>query len=359
MELFSGSYDPQDVGFLLKVVPIETIGIAEKERLIQQGTHYSEMLSNEESPSPEYLKMFDLALSMNIQKMARHVADLAVTLADRPGREIVLVSLARAGTPVGVLLHRALAFLGRRSVHYCVSIIRERGIDWNALDYICERHAAADLVFVDGWTGKGGISAELHQSVSAYNESRCTSIDSSLWVLSDLCGWAAVAATCEDYLIPHAVLNSTVSGLIGRTVLNSRYVQEGDFHACAFYKEKSGEDRSKAYVDAFTLHLLAALPLAGKAEWSGSIRKELQAASDQFVSTMMERYGAKKNNVKPGIGESTRAMLRRVPERLIVRSRDAANVQHLVYLAEQSEAVIEEVPAMPYQAAVIIKPVSK
>jgi hypothetical protein len=37
---FSGSYEPGDVTFLLKVVDIATTDVAEKERLIQAGTHY-------------------------------------------------------------------------------------------------------------------------------------------------------------------------------------------------------------------------------------------------------------------------------------------------------------------------------
>jgi hypothetical protein len=48
-----------------------------------------------------------------------------------------VVSLARAGTPMGALLARALRWLGRTDVrHYSISIIRDRGIDENALAFI-------------------------------------------------------------------------------------------------------------------------------------------------------------------------------------------------------------------------------
>lgn len=354
---FPGSYEAGDVTFLLKVVDIAETDVAEKERLIQAGTHYSEMLSAEKSPSPAYLSLFHRSLAMNSQKMAQHIADLSATLALRPGREVVVVSLARAGTPVGVLLHRALAVLGRQSVHYCVSIIRDRGIDWEALDYICSHHADTDIVFVDGWTGKGVITAELLASVTNYNKSRNRNVDPSLWVLADLAGSATFAATEEDYLIPNAVLNATVSGLVSRTVLSDLYVQPGDFHACAFYGDKRDEDLSRFYVDEMTPHVLTALAFARPVKWTAAKRSSLNRMSTAFVSAMMARYDAERNHVKPGIGESTRAMLRRVPDRLLVQDGSAEDVQHLLRLADEKQVVVERIEDMPYRAAVIIKSV--
>ena len=356
---FSGSYEPGDVTFLLKVVDIATTDVAEKERLIQAGTHYSEMLSDEKSPTADYLRLFHRALELNAPTMAQHIADLAVTMAARPGREVVVVSLARAGTPVGVLIKRALHVLGRKSKHYCVSIIRDRGIDWQALDYICANHADTDIVFVDGWTGKGVITAELYHSVTAYNQSRGKRIDPSLWVLADLAGSATVAATADDYLIPNAVLNATVSGLVSRTVLSSLYVQPGDFHACAFYGEKRDEDLSRFYVDELTPHVFTALAFAKQTHWTAGKRRSLSQVSGAFVAAMMARYDAERNHVKPGIGESTRALLRRVPDRLLVADPTAADVQHLLRLSDEKGVHIERIPDMPYRAAVIIKSVGE
>lgn len=357
MTKFPGSYESGDVTFLLKVVDIATTDVAEKERLIQAGTHYSEMLSDEKSPSADYLRLFHTALEMNAPKMAQNIADLAVTLAARPGREVVVVSLARAGTPVGVLLLRALQVLKRQAVHYCVSIIRDRGIDWNALDYITANHKDTDIVFVDGWTGKGVITRELFDSVSRYNQSRLTAIDPDLWVLADLAGSATFAATEEDYLIPNAVLNATVSGLVSRTVLSDRYVGEGDFHACAYYGDKIGEDLSRFYVDEMTPHVITALAFARIVTWPEQKRRELNQVSTAFVAAMMERFDAERNHVKPGIGESTRAMLRRVPDRLLLQDPTAPDVQHLIRLADEKDVEIERIDDMPYRAAVIIKSV--
>jgi hypothetical protein len=56
--------------------------------------------------------------------------------------------------------------LGRAAPHYSISIIRDRGLDPAALAHIAARHEPADVVFVDGWTGKGAIAGELHRSLA-------------------------------------------------------------------------------------------------------------------------------------------------------------------------------------------------
>jgi hypothetical protein len=273
--------------------------------------------------------------------------------------EVVLVSLARAGTPVGVLLHRGLKSLGRASAHYSISIIRDRGVDAVALDYILERHQDTDLVFIDGWTGKGAISSELKATVAQYNESRGTAISSELVVVSDLAGVAGMAATADDYLIPSAILNAIVSGLVSRTVLNDDYVGPGDFHACMFYEDQRGEDLSRYFVDLLSPIVESFLygdERAPLCTWGDEQKSSLKSCSDAFIAEAMERYDVTdRNRVKPGIGESTRALLRRMPDRLIVREPGAIDVEHLIELATVGGVPIEIDPRLPYRAAVVIK----
>src|SRR4051794_4540118 len=158
--MFSGSYQPEDVVFLLKPVRLEPTPVAEKERLIQSGRrHYSEMLSREHRPSPAYLRLFHDALVREKARFAGHLISLARLIAGRHPGPVTLVSLARAGTPVGVLLGRILRrHLGRAAVHYSISIIRDRGIDEVALEHVLRLHPADSVAFVDGWTGKGVIA---------------------------------------------------------------------------------------------------------------------------------------------------------------------------------------------------------
>lgn len=107
---FSGSYKPDDVHFLLKPIVMEMTPVDLKEELIQSGKmHYSDMLSQEPEPTRWHLDLFTRALDSGAARLAREVSYLARELARRAGDEpIVLVSLVRAGVPLGVMLHQAL-----------------------------------------------------------------------------------------------------------------------------------------------------------------------------------------------------------------------------------------------------------
>lgn len=353
---FHGSYDPSDVTFLLKLIELAPTEPAERERLIQSGErHYSEMIGPEMSPKAEYLNLFWLAMEMNGSKLAAYVASLVRTLAQRSGDEIVIVSLARAGTPIGVLLRRGLEHVGRKAVHYSVSIIRDRGIDWAALDYITGLHKDTSIVFVDGWTGKGVISRELARSIGEYNLSRGTQIDSSLVVVADLAGAAALAATDEDFLIPSALLNSTVSGLISRTI-RPHDQDPREFHACVWYEAQAGKDLSRYYVDCLTAMLLDELNFrTATCQWSDGKREVLQQQSKEFVRAFCQTHGMQSSyNIKPGIGESTRALLRRMPTCLVVRDADDLSVAHLISLAGERKVPVLVDDSMPYRACVVI-----
>ena len=61
------------------------------------------------------------------------------------------------------------------------------------------------------------------------------------------------------------------------------------------------------------------------------------------------------NLIKPGIGEATRVLLRRVPERLIVRDTNAPDVAHLLLLAQEKAIPVIVEPALPYQAVALIR----
>lgn len=353
---FSGSYSPGDVTFLLKPVRLRATGIAEKERLIQSGRrHYSEMIAPESPPGPAYMELYRQALARNGARLAEDIAALARALAERAaGRpEIVIASLARAGTPIGILLHRAVERLGLAAPHYSISIIRDRGLDPAALAHIAARHDPADLVFVDGWTGKGAIAGELHRSLAGSP----SGFRPWLAVVADPAGRADLAATDEDYLIPSGLLNCVVSGLVSRSILNSELVGPGDFHACVYYPEYAAHDVSAAFVEAID-GLAAAVepPPLARPDLS---RAERAARCDEAIAALMARFGVRdRNRIKPGIAEATRAVLRRVPDRLLVRDPDDPDVRHLVHLAlERALAVDLLPPESSFRAVSIIREV--
>ena len=355
---FSGSYRAGEVDFLLTRLQAQRFtSVGEKERLIQSGQrHYSQMLSPEAPPSARYMAVFEDACRANNPRMATDCLRLAGLIAARRAGAIVVVSLARAGTPVGVIVTRLLReVFGREAVHYCVSIVRDRGIDAAALRHIlAEGHAADAIVFVDGWTGKGVIARELAQSVSAFNANEGTQIDSGLYVLSDLAGAAACAASDDDYLIPSSILNATVSGLVSRTVLDER-IGPDDFHGCVYYGEFAAHDQSQRFVDELTT-----LAMANEISHAAPLDAHAAARrSRTWLDGAMARYGVNDVNlIKPGIGEATRVLLRRVPRLLVLRASGAPDVAHLEVLAAEKQVPVEIDPDLPYHAVSLIRSAS-
>ena len=82
----------------------------------------------------------------------------------------------------------------------------------------------------------------------------------------------------------------------------------------------------------------------------------MAARSSAFMAQAQQRYGiADINLIKPGIGEATRVLLRRVPERLIVRDASAPDVAHLCLLALEKSIPVTVEPELPYQAVALIR----
>lgn len=221
---FSGSYVSGDVDFLLQPVNIEMTPVELKEELIQSGKrHYSDMLSQEPEPTTWHLDLFEKALETGATRLATEVIMLAKSLIERFGdTPIILASLVRAGVPLGVMLQQTLRKMGKTSYHYGISIIRDRGIDSEALSWIEQRHGTEGIVFVDGWTGKGAITGELIRSLSGR---KGYPAQPRLVVLADPCGCAWLSASDEDWLIPFGIMGAPVSGLISRSI----WTEEG-FH---------------------------------------------------------------------------------------------------------------------------------
>lgn len=350
MTPFHGSYAPEDVTFLLKPAAVALTDVAEKEALIQSGArHYSEMLSEERLPDARYLALYEAALARNAGRLKADIAALADAIIARPetATSCTIISLARAGTPIGVLLRRALAARGLDVAHYSVSIIRGRGIDRVALAHIAAARGTTDAVFVDGWTGKGAITQELEASLADGS----TVFAPFLAVVADPAGCASLAATTEDYLIPSGILGAIASGLVSRSVLSEALVGEGDFHACRYLAEHAPHDRSRAFIAAIE----AAAPQAGQPGWSPQAAAASHSASTALVESLMAEFAVTNvNRIKPGIAEATRAVLRRLPEAVFVRDRGDAEVAHLLHLAAQSRVPVEQRELGNYRAVTLI-----
>lgn len=357
------SYAPDEVGWLLQDlsdVELEAPTEEREEAIQGGGAHYAESLPVEYQPSAEYQALFQSALEVSAARIAQAVGVVTETvLAERSPRP-VLVSLARAGTPVGVLMRRwAQARRGLDLPHYAISIVRGRGIDANALRWLAAHHDPADVVFVDGWTGKGAITRELAEALKTHQRNEGgPGFDPEIAVLADPGSCVRTYGTREDFLIPSACLNSTVSGLISRTVLRADLVGPNDFHGGKFYRELAEADVSTHFLDtveacfdevadAVDAQVKEMLSADRAPTWEGW-------AAVERISEEYEIHDV--NLVKPGVGETTRVLLRRVPWKILARTGAGADLDHVRLLAEQRGVPVEEVAELPYTCVGLIHP---
>ena len=351
----SGSYDPADVTFLLKDLSAAALErpTEDREEDMQRGRHYSEDLPVEYQPDERYLELYHQALDRSATRVALAVGLVCeLVRAGRPAP--VLVSIARAGTPVGILMRRWYAFQsGLDTPHYAISVIKDRGIDLTAMRYLTERHHPAALQFVDGWTGKGVMTRVLAEAAPPLG------LDPSLAVLADPARCVSLYGTRDDFLIPSACLNSTVSGLVSRTVLNAEHIGPDDFHGAKYYRDLEPHDLSRHFIETVVARFPAVADEVA-ATWRDLLAADRAPTWEGWaaVERIAERYDIPDiAMVKPGVGEATRVLLRRVPWRVLVAPERTDELAHVLALAEARGVPVEEMPGLPFSCVGLVRPV--
>lgn len=341
------SYTEDDVILLLKDISgmVEPLPTEEREKLIQSGKHYSEMLPIEYVPTEQYMTAYQESLETYAKPVALAVGRLSDKIIEKKGRDIVLVSLARAGIPIGILVKRYVK--KKYSIdlpHYSISIIRGRGIDDCAMRYLLGKYRPEQLLFVDGWIGKGAILNELKKDLSAYK-----GVASDIAVIADPANVTELCGTHEDILIPSSCLNSTVSGLVSRTFLREDIIGKDDFHGAVYYGNLKENDLSYEFIET--------IENAFEME-SGTEEERIFGQGIDEVRAIAERFGVEDINlIKPGIGEATRVLLRRIPWKILIDERYQNDPQlgHLIRLAEEKGVPVEYYPLLHYKCCGIIK----
>lgn len=343
------TYKVKDVTLLLKDITglIEPLPAEVREPLIQAGTHYSEMLPLEYVPTKDYLMVYEEGLRVFSDETARAVGVLAKKIYEDKGQDVTLVSLARAGISIGILLKRYLSDYFNCDVpHYAISIIRGKGIDNQALDYIIANRDATSIQFVDGWTGKGAVQSELKRALTSY-----PGVDYRLAVLSDPANVTPFCGTKSDFLIPSSCLNATVSGLISRTFCRNDIIGPSDYHGAAFYKELTDADLTYAFIDE----------VVSKFERVDHIQEQpapaIKMTGIEEARAIASAFKISDINlIKPGIGETTRVLLRRVPWKILVDTLEDRRCLGQIYqLAKEKDVPLEIYPLHNYRACGLIR----
>lgn len=353
-----GSYSKDDVIFLLKDISncILEQNNLEREKAIQSGRHYSEMLPIEYQVSDVYLNLYKTQLEKLKEKLALSVGIMCEKILKQKGKDVVLVSLARAGTPIGILAKRYIKYKYNLNLpHYTISIIRDKGIDENALKYILKNHPDMKLQFIDGWTGKGTISRVLDEALENFYKKYNVKLDNILAVLADCAGYSGCFGIREDFLIPSACLNSTISGLVSRTVLRDDIIGKDDFHGAKYYKELKEFDLSNEYIDTIS-NEFKNVSFEIEEEMKNWTKDEITKIGDKDVENIKKDYKVYDINfIKPGIGETTRVLLRRIPYKILVKNIEDEALKHILVLAKEKNVPVEEYPLSAYKCCGIIK----
>jgi hypothetical protein len=290
----------------------------------------------------------------------RHAAQTALavgTLTDtvlRTHRAPIIVSIMRAGVPVGVLMHRWAARRGADLPHYAISIVQEAGIDSDALRWLAEHHDPDQIVFVDGWTGKGTVARTLEQSLRTAEAKHGIRFPPTLSVLADPGNCTPLCGTREDFLIPSAGLDSTATGLISRSVYHPDLMGPGTLHAAAFHRHLADADTSRAFLDTVTAHfdeasaaLKRGAPVQGEPDWSG--RRAADAIARRYRLDHI-------NLVKPGVCETTRVLVQWKVNTLLIHPDAERDLDHILLLASERNTSIEYADDMPFGCVALVPP---
>lgn len=357
--LVKTTYSLEDVIMLMQDVEgkVPVLDTKEREQLNQSGVHYSEMLPLEYVPTEKYMEIYKRSLEELSYDTACAIAMLAEKIYKKHGKDTVIVSLARAGTPIGILLKRFFKYkYNVTTPHYSISIIRGKGIDIKAMDMIVSEHGSEHIQFLDGWVGKGAINNVLEEAcedLKKRNE-KFDKLSSELAVLTDPACVTELYGTRQDFLIPSACLNATVTGLVSRTV-KLKTMTDDELHGAVFYRDH--KDLSYDFIEHVEKHF----PNIHTDHFKPSTAEQDESFKGiDEVKKIAKIYRINDlNKIKPGVGETTRVLLRRVPYKVLVNpSADQKYLQHILQLCDEKNIPIEEYPFEKYNVCGIIKTVA-
>ena len=203
------------------------------------------------SPEPDLSDAFWKSVSTafnednGLQAIALNLAESILQKYPDP-EKILFVSILRAGVPITDWLCRLLP----GSVGAAISLFVGLGIDTVALNRICKDFPDRSIIFVDGWTGRGGVA----KVVSALNQG-------PLAVLIDPWGWADFSGIQEDVLCPSACFTGLATLGFSRTFFVD---QQNFFSAYRFPETFLQHELIQDWQNRCPVHPILSSPQKGK-----------------------------------------------------------------------------------------------
>lgn len=325
-----------DVILLLKDVSdtVKAESMEEREKLISQGKKAYEMIPMENIPTKEDFEFYEKALEISVQDTAWVVKQVAEKIYERKGQDVVLVSLIRGGLAVGILIKRYLEKKYKIKIpHYALTLVGTKGIDEKALEYILEREEASKIQFVDGWTGKGAVSRTLAKSLQKYE-----GVSKELAVLSDPANIVNICGTHDDILIANACLNAPLAGLLSRAI-----PYEDSFFGAVFFENMFEYDRTYHFIDTIEKNMDYGELEKSYDESDFDGLEEVKEIAKEFGNIDI-------HFIKPGVGETIRAFIRKKPDMILVNNEKDEYTKLVRNLAEKRGVEVKAYPLRRYKA---------
>lgn len=333
------SYREEDVTLLVKDLTglVTPVSLEEKDKRVANGEYDRSIMIEEYPMSTEYRNIALNYMPDFIKQTSIAVGNVAEQIYAEKGKDLVLVSMLRAGTPIGILIKKYLNRKYNIDVpHYSVSIVER--LDNNAMKYILSKHKAECIQFIDGWTGKGSVVRKLVESAKEYE-----GVDSSLAVLSDSIGIAKYSGVKKDIYIPSAPLNATVTGLVSIAVYNNELVKDTDFHGAMYLENLESIDYSQKFIDL----------VSEEFEDCDNNYEEVEEVNE--VKRVADELNVSLNLLNPSINEAARALLRRNLDKLLVSDVNDKDVKCIIELAKLKNVPIVEYNLKYYKAISVAK----
>jgi hypothetical protein len=155
---------------------------------------------------------------------------------------------------------------------------------------------------------------------------------------------AAIAGTADDFLVPNACLNATVSGLVSRTVVIPEFVGPDDFHGAKYYPDLGDHDLSVQFLDTVSREFPAVRHQVEAHHYEcGNGGRAPSFIGESHAQSLAAEYGLDDINlVKAGVSETVRMLLHRVTERVIIRPDAGRDVEDVRGLATHRGVPVEE-----------------
>lgn len=231
-------------------------------------------------------------------------------------RAPLLVAILRAGLPVGALLAQRLAArLGEAVPLVALSLFAGLGWDEQALHVALQSYPHRPVWFVDGWTGRGGVAAELRASYERWLARGApdftAGVGPRLAVLCDPAHSAHAAGLRADYFVPSSCFTAP--------------------EALGFSRGFAAGESGMFYVYGYPHHYLFHDYLDAWMGVVGAAPRAVTAPAERSAPWPPSRFRLHSNEV-------VRALINRVPREVLFRDSEAevaarlAPVQYLCQL---------------------------